>query len=223
MKKNNDLNPDRKILVDLVTRLEPLGPQILVRWERLLREKLGERGEVAYKAFCSTASFPVMIKKNRSLKAFYKTLSEAADNLNRIDLTYRELLLVLQLFKESCYPFITREGSTAETLQGVFVSLDRFYHNVLSESALSWSLTSAGDGKRQGEMTEQKGVTKREAEIIKWVAEGYKNREIALQLGISVKTVETHRANIMNKLGIRNLSQLIRYALLNNLINIDET
>ena len=71
-------------------------------------------------------------------------------------------------------------------------------------------------------MSEKRGLTKRETEVVRLVSEGYKNKEIAAELGISVKTVETHRANIMNKLALRNLAQLIRYALQKGLTKLDK-
>jgi len=64
-------------------------------------------------------------------------------------------------------------------------------------------------------------LTKRECEIVKLVAEGYKNREMAERLGIAVKTVETHRANIMNKLPLHNVAQLIRYAIQRGIVSIE--
>lgn len=70
-------------------------------------------------------------------------------------------------------------------------------------------------------MPEKRALTKRETEIVRLVADGFKNREVAERLGISVKTVETHRANIMNKLALRNLAELIRYAIQKGLVKID--
>ena len=64
-------------------------------------------------------------------------------------------------------------------------------------------------------------LTKREREVVKLVAEGYKNKEVAEELGIAVKTVETHRANIMNKLAFRNVAQLIRYAIQKGLVSVE--
>lgn len=64
-------------------------------------------------------------------------------------------------------------------------------------------------------------LSKREREVLKLAAEGYKNREIAEQFGIAVKTVETHRANIMNKLAFRNVAQLIRYAIQKGLVSVE--
>ena len=71
-------------------------------------------------------------------------------------------------------------------------------------------------------MPEKRTLTKRETEIVRLVADGYKNREVAEKLDISVKTVETHRANIMNKLALRNLAELIRYAIQKGLVKIDQ-
>jgi DNA-binding NarL/FixJ family response regulator len=71
-------------------------------------------------------------------------------------------------------------------------------------------------------MPEKRALTKRETEIVRLVADGFKNREVAERLGISVKTVETHRANIMNKLALRNLAELIRYAIQKGLVKIDQ-
>ena len=56
-------------------------------------------------------------------------------------------------------------------------------------------------------------LTKREREVLKMIAEGYKNKEIADYLYISVKTVEKHRTNLMNKLNIHNVSALTTYAI----------
>lgn len=60
--------------------------------------------------------------------------------------------------------------------------------------------------------------TAREREIIQLLAEGKSNKEVAAALGISVKTAETHRAAIMRKLGLRSISELVRYAIRNHII-----
>jgi two-component system response regulator NreC len=56
------------------------------------------------------------------------------------------------------------------------------------------------------------GLTTRENEIVKILAEGHTVREVAEELGLSVKTVESHKLNVMRKLGIHNRAALIRYA-----------
>ena len=56
------------------------------------------------------------------------------------------------------------------------------------------------------------GVTVRQREIVQLLAEGLSNKEVASTLGISVKTAETHRANIMRRLNLKSLGELVRYA-----------
>ena len=61
--------------------------------------------------------------------------------------------------------------------------------------------------------TASESLTPREREVLKLVAEGHTNREIADYLGISVKTVENHRANLMRKLDLHDRTELARYAI----------
>jgi DNA-binding NarL/FixJ family response regulator len=61
-------------------------------------------------------------------------------------------------------------------------------------------------------------VTSREREIIQHLAQGKTSKEIASSLGISIKTVETHRSNVMRKLELHGLTELVRYAMRNQLI-----
>jgi DNA-binding CsgD family transcriptional regulator len=56
-------------------------------------------------------------------------------------------------------------------------------------------------------------LTVREAEIVQLLAEGKSNKEVASILGISARTVENHRAQIMDKLGLQSFSELVRYAI----------
>ena len=63
-------------------------------------------------------------------------------------------------------------------------------------------------------------LTSREREIIQLVAEGKSSKEIAAMLGISVKTVETHRSNLMRKLDVHSVSELVRYAIANKIIRV---
>ncbi len=63
-------------------------------------------------------------------------------------------------------------------------------------------------------------LTSREREVIKLVAEGYKNREIANHLSLSIKTVEKHRSSLMNKLDLHCVSALTTYAIEHSLITI---
>jgi DNA-binding NarL/FixJ family response regulator len=63
-------------------------------------------------------------------------------------------------------------------------------------------------------------LTPRQREIVRLLAEGKTNKEVAHALGISVKTAETHRNNIMRKLQLRSFSHLVRYAVRHNLVEV---
>ena len=56
-------------------------------------------------------------------------------------------------------------------------------------------------------------LTPREREIVQLIAEGKSTKEVGDQLGISAKTAETHRANLMRKLALRSVSEVVRYAI----------
>jgi DNA-binding NarL/FixJ family response regulator len=77
------------------------------------------------------------------------------------------------------------------------------------------------DGYLRNEGSESGGDTAlsaREREIVQLLAEGNSNKNIARALSISVKTAETHRSNIMRKMGFESLPELVRYAIRNKII-----
>jgi two-component system response regulator NreC len=57
------------------------------------------------------------------------------------------------------------------------------------------------------------GLSEREEQVLRLIASGYSNKEIAVQLSLSIKTVETYKARLMTKLGIGSRAELVRYAL----------
>jgi DNA-binding NarL/FixJ family response regulator len=61
-------------------------------------------------------------------------------------------------------------------------------------------------------------LTQREREVLRLLAEGESNREVAERLSISAKTVETHRANVMRKLGAGSIVDLVHYAIRNGIV-----
>ena len=71
---------------------------------------------------------------------------------------------------------------------------------------------------REGENVREDPLTPRESEILKLIAEGYSGRQIAEELFISQKTVDRHRSNILEKLGLRDRVDLTRYAIRRGLI-----
>lgn len=64
-------------------------------------------------------------------------------------------------------------------------------------------------------------LTNREYEVLCWAASGKTNKEVAEGLFISIKTVETHKTKILEKLGLRNTSELVKYAITHKIISLD--
>jgi len=99
--------------------------------------------------------------------------------------------------------------------------------NIHDEAAVA-SIQKAGWEKRPGQVkdrrrasdvmlsssADQKPLTRREREVLSLISEGYSNKQGALQMNISPRTFESHRAEAMRKLGARNTADLVRAALL---------
>ena len=89
-----------------------------------------------------------------------------------------------------------------------------------TSSVSNYVLNESRRGATLGEAVseDQPNLTAREREVLQLLAEGQSNKEIATALGISVRTVESHRAKVMSKLNARSLSDLVRYAVQNEIV-----
>lgn len=70
----------------------------------------------------------------------------------------------------------------------------------------------------RAEPAQEASLTARQTEILRLVAQGHSSKEIARKLDLSIKTIETHRSQIMDRLSIRDLAGLVRYAIRNQII-----
>jgi DNA-binding NarL/FixJ family response regulator len=75
---------------------------------------------------------------------------------------------------------------------------------------------------KPAEVTVEVELTARQAEVLKHIAEGWATKEIAHRLGISPKTVEAHRMHLMERLGIRDVPGLVRYAIRIGMVKLDK-
>jgi DNA-binding NarL/FixJ family response regulator len=78
----------------------------------------------------------------------------------------------------------------------------------------------ASNGSAPTEPPSRNRLTPREREIVQLLAEGKSSKEVAVALGLSVKTAETHRSNIMRKLELHSVSDLVLYAVRNNIVHV---
>jgi DNA-binding NarL/FixJ family response regulator len=125
---------------------------------------------------------------------------------------------VVKALQNGASGYVVKHADATDLLHGVReVAAGRRY---LSAPLSSWAIDTL-------ETTSTKSLdlydtlTPREKEILQLIAEGYKNSEIAKRLYRSARTVETHRAHIMSKLGLKSPTELIRFALEHGLIPME--
>jgi DNA-binding NarL/FixJ family response regulator len=121
---------------------------------------------------------------------------------------------VLQALRAGAAAYLIKDSATAE-LELALKSVMR------GETYLSPAISRQvveGYVQRMGAGTPVDPLTPRQREVLKGIAEGRSTKKIALDLGLSVKTVETHRAQIMERLGIRDVAGLVRYAMRTGLV-----
>ena len=92
-----------------------------------------------------------------------------------------------------------------------------FFSGRVSEVVLGGFLNP---GQTQATRAPSNRLTSREREVVQLLAEGKSNKQIATVLKLSVKTVETHRASAMRKLGLRSLPELVRFAIRNRMVQV---
>jgi DNA-binding NarL/FixJ family response regulator len=93
-----------------------------------------------------------------------------------------------------------------------------FFTPKVSQMVLEGYLDRSPKEKEPESAAESLRLTSRQREIVQLLAEGKSSKEVAAVLGLSVKTAETHRANIMRKLDCHSVTELVRYAIRNHII-----
>ncbi|MCF6184240.1 MAG: response regulator transcription factor [Bacteroidales bacterium] len=94
-----------------------------------------------------------------------------------------------------------------------------YFSKTISDTILKSYLKSAKYGNNVSDDKLRK-LTKRENEILLYVVEGLHNKDIAEKLNISIRTVETHKTNIMHKLNLNGTVDLVKFAIKNNIIEL---
>jgi DNA-binding NarL/FixJ family response regulator len=117
---------------------------------------------------------------------------------------------VWQALQAGVSGYLLKDAGTAELELAIRAVIrgDTYLSPAVSKYVVAGYIRRVG-----GEREEPDALTPRQREILQFVAAGKSTKEIAQALGISVKTVETHRAQMMERLGIHDLAGLIRYAI----------
>jgi DNA-binding NarL/FixJ family response regulator len=127
-----------------------------------------------------------------------------------------------QIIRSGAKGFILKNTDKEELLEAVRTvsSGENFFSKDISKLIIDNYIRTAKDTEKNDGYKEVP-LTKREIEILKLIASGYSNQEIANILYISYNTVDTHRKNIMHKLSIKNTAGLVRYAIEKGLISLN--
>jgi two-component system response regulator NreC len=125
---------------------------------------------------------------------------------------------IRQAFANGSMGYILKDASSHELLDAIHA-----IHR--GEAVLSPAITRLviEDYLRWGDLQKDNpsdGLSPREHEVLQLIAEGYSNRQISEILSISIKTVQTHRMNLMSKLDLHDRSDLIKYAIQRKIIDI---
>jgi two-component system response regulator FixJ len=138
-------------------------------------------------------------------------------HINGIELLYR----LRRLNIDVPAIVITGQGDIAAAVQAMKAGAFDFLEKPLKEDMLIAAINGAMGQRRPGSILPDSGsvatrlrqLTEREYQVLIGVLDGLQNKMIAYQLGISSRTVEVHRANVMAKMGARNLAELMRMAI----------
>jgi RNA polymerase sigma factor (sigma-70 family) len=128
---------------------------------------------------------------------------------------------VFQVLRAGASGYVLKQSDSSEVLTAIRAALTggSFLSPPISRAVVDDYVRRA---EARGEGSDLDLLTSREREVLQLLAEGLSNREIAEQLNISVKTVETHRSNMMNKLDVDSKTELVKYALRKGWATLEE-
>ncbi len=164
----------------------------------------------------------IAMKKKTGLQALAE-IKKVAPSLPVILLSMHASKDYLQeAFEKGAQAYLLKDSAEIElelALEAVFKG-ERYVSPKLSEAMLE--ALSQTDNTDNSTKTAQSPLTERQIEILRLIALGKGTKEIAFDLFLSAKTIESHRSQIMERLGIRDVASLVRYAIKNNIIDLHE-
>jgi DNA-binding NarL/FixJ family response regulator len=119
---------------------------------------------------------------------------------------------VQELLRAGANGYVVKQSSSEELLRAIrVVAAGQSFLDPLVAAQITRHMADV-DAHPRGPMRDE--LTPREIEVLRLLARGFANREVATELGISVKTVDAHKANGMNKLGMTSRIELVRFGIL---------
>jgi DNA-binding NarL/FixJ family response regulator len=175
------------------------------------------------------------VQKARELRPDLALLDVGMPNLNGLDAARRILdiapqtrVLILtmheseqvvrEVLEVGARGFLLKSDAARDLVSAVQALQRRttFFTSSVAEMVLNGFLDRRGDTHK---LTRDR-LTPREREVVQLLAEGKSSKEVAVVLDLSVKTAETHRTNVMRKLDLHSVADLVRYAVRNHLVQV---
>ncbi len=170
---------------------------------------------------------------NIVIPVFYKSDDENVNNVYKLAYQYPKIKIlvmfmyhdekrVLKMIKAGAKGHLGNNTNRSEIIEAIYTLRNgyEFYAKTITNILLS-SYIGDKDIKKSEKENRQKNLSNREMEIFKLFAEGISNRFIAEELFISVRTVETHKTNIMKKIGLKTTVDMVKFAIKNNIIELE--
>ena len=153
------------------------------------------------------------IEATRRIRAEYPNVKVVALS------THGDKRYVHYMLKAGASAYVLKMSAFNELVQAVRAA--RFGQTYLSPEIAGAVIARAMQTQAPSEVSAYSTLTSREREVLQLVAEGKASNEIAAEMHISIKTVETHRRNIVQKLGLHGTAELTKYAIREGLTSVD--
>ena len=162
----------------------------------------------------------IAMPKLRGIEAIKEIIRVSEDSRILVLSMHNKEEYIRQSLKNGASGYLLKDSAADELIAAIkYVARGEVYLSPsISKSIVADWLHASALGRAAGEF--KSPLTDREMEILKLLAEGHSNRETGELLHISVKTVETHRSRIMEKLELKNVADLVKYAIKNELTEL---
>lgn len=151
-----------------------------------------------------------------------RQILEAEPHMKIIALSvHSDKRFVSKMFAAGALGYLRKDCATEELILAIRTVLQRRRYLSPSIGGVALEVFAGGAAPKAGPLPVGTALTAKEREILQLVAEGNSTKEIATRLEVSVKTVETHRQSVMDKLNIRSIAELTKFAIREGLTDLD--
>lgn len=127
---------------------------------------------------------------------------------------------IYKMFSSGAVGYVHKESAVADLYDAIEAVLDEGYY-VSPSLARTFDITQDAPFISNERKSKLATLSKKERQVLQMVAEGKKNKLISEKMGLSVRTIETHRRNIMKKLGIYSVAGLTKFAIKEGIVDLD--